>query len=88
MFPPKSPWARHLETPIEVGDANGTGGDLEGDLRASWGGGETPRALRGGGLDGVLGGDGALRGGESELGMAKEMYFILRCPFTTLTPSW
>ena len=40
-------------------------------------------------LDCVLGsGDGGQLGGESELGMAKEMDSILHCQFTTLNPSW
>ena len=49
MFPLKSPWARPWETPLELGDPNCTGGDLEGDLPGScgmvkdqgpWGGGK------------------------------------------------
>ena len=43
----------------------------------------------GGELDCVLGsGDGGQSGGESELGMAKEIDSILHCRFTTLNPSW
>ena len=88
MFPPKSPLARPLETPFELGDPKWTGGDLEGDLPGSCGSGEGPRAF-GGELDCVLdGGDGGQSGGESELGMAKEIDSILHCRFTTLNPSW
>ena len=88
MFPPKSPQANPLETPLELGDPNWTGGDLEGDLPGSCGSGEGPGAF-GGELDCVLGGgDGGQSGGESELGMAKEMDSILHCRFTTLNPSW
>ena len=84
----KSPWARLLETPLELGDPNWTGGDLEGDLPGSCNGGEGPGAF-GGELDFVLGGgDGGQSRGESELGMAKEIDSILHCRFTTLNPSW
>ena len=48
MFPPKSPQARPLETPLELGDPNWTGGDLEGDLPGSCGSGEGPGAFGGG----------------------------------------
>ena len=47
MFPPKSPQARPLETPLELGDPNWTGGDLEGDLPGSCGSGEGPGAFGG-----------------------------------------
>ena len=84
MFPPKSP----LETTLELGDPNWTAGDLEGDLPSSCGSGEGPGAF-GGELDCVLdAGDGGQTGGESKLGMAKEMDSILHCRFTTLHPSW
>ena len=63
--------------------------------KLDWGGpsqflwhGEGPGAF-GGKLDCMLGsGDGGQSGGESELGMAKEMDSILHCRFTTLNPSW
>ena len=43
----------------------------------------------GGELDCVLSSeDGGQSGGESQLGMAKEMDSILHCRFTTLNPSW
>ena len=88
MFPLKSPSARPLETPLELGDPKWTGGDLEGDLPGSCGNGEGPGAF-GGKLDCVLGGgDGGQSGGKSELGMAKEMHSFLHCRFTTLNPSW
>ena len=78
---------RPLETPLELGDTNWTKGDLEGDLPGSCGSGKGPGAF-GGELDCVLSGDGGQSGGESELGMAKEMDSILHCGFTTLNPSW
>ena len=88
MFPPKSPQAHPSETPLELGDPNWTGGDLEGDLPGSCGMVKGPGAF-GGKLDCVLGGgDGGQSGGQSELGMAKEMDSILHCRFTTLNPSW
>ena len=88
MFPLKSPEARPLETPLELGDPNWTGGDLEGDLPGPCGSGEGLAAF-GGELECVLGGgDGEQSGGESEVGMAKEMDSFLHCPFSTLNPSW
>ena len=88
MFLLKSSQARPLETPLEFGDPNWTGVDLQGDLPGSCGSGEGPRAF-GGELYCVLGGrDGGQLGGESKLGMAKEMDSILHRRFTTLNPSW
>ena len=70
------PRARPLETPLELGDPNWTGGGLEGDLPCSCGSGEEG------------GGDGERSGGKSELGMAKKMDSVVHCRFTTLNPSW
>ena len=45
IFPSKSPQARPLETTLELGDPNWTGGDLEGDLPGSCSSGERPGAF-------------------------------------------
>ena len=76
-------WLGRLKT--DSSTWNPTKMDLEGPSRFLWHG-EGPWAF-GGKLDCVLGsGDGGQSGGESELGMAKEMDSIVHCRFTTLNP--
>ena len=53
--PPKSTYARPLETPLELGDPKWTGGDLEGDLPSSCGMVKDQGPL-GGNLRGLWGG--------------------------------
>ena len=86
--PPEGPLGTPLGNTLRIRrpklDWRGPGG---GPSRFLWHG-EKPGAF-GGELDCVLGsGDGGQSGGESELGMAKEMDSILHCRFTTLNPSW
>ena len=89
--PPKEPLGTPLGNTLRIRRPKldwRAGGDLEGDLPGSCGSGERPGAFEGE-LDCVLdGGDGGQSGGESQLGMAKEMDSILHCRFTTLNPSW
>ena len=87
MFSPKSPSARPLETPLELGDPNWTGGDLEGDLPGSCGMVKDQGPL-GGNL--IVCWAAKMKGIQvASLNLeGQRMDSILHCRFTTLNPSW